>query len=338
MSYHFHAHRWPLLVALLLILFCLSCSKGERIHKETRPSLYTIVTVTVSSASEEQASKAISSAFKEMERVAALLNYYSPESEISQINKNAGIRPVKISPETLELMDKAVFAAKATDGAFDVTMGPVIRLWDFRKKELPDGEKLKEGLSRVGYSHIIIDRDNSKVFLDRKGMEINLGGIMKGYLADKGVEALKKEGIRAGIIAIGGDIRAFGKKPDGEAWRVGIQNPRQKSSSDEIIATIGLSDMAISTAGDYEKSFEKDGKRYHHILDPKTGYPAYGCRSVTVIARDGVIADGIDTGLFIVGPQRAMEIMKEIGLEGVVIDDRGSIGITEGIKKIIQFQ
>ncbi|MFA5354675.1 MAG: FAD:protein FMN transferase, partial [Thermodesulfovibrionales bacterium] len=231
-------NRLPFLL-LILLLACFSCSgQRERIFKETRLSPYTIVSITASSGSEEQAGKAINSAFREMERAAAILNYYAPESEISVINKNAGVGPVKVSAETFELVDKAVFMARSTDGAFDVTMGPVISLWDFQKKILPDPDKLREALRRVGYSHIIMDRDSSTVYLDRKGMEINLGGIMKGYLADKGVAALKREGIKTGIIAIGGDIKAFGRKPGGEPWRVGLQNPRQKGSSDEIIATV----------------------------------------------------------------------------------------------------
>lgn len=332
------ARRWGVLTAgLFFLLLCLSCSpQGERLHKETRLSLYTIVTITVASDSDEKAAKAIDSAFREMERVAGLLNYYSPESELSLINRSAGIRPVKVSPETMEIMERALFVARSTEGAFDVTMGPVIALWDFQKKVAPEVEKLREALRRVGYSRIILDRSNSTVYLSGKGMEINLGGIIKGYLADKAVATLKSEGIKAGIIAIGGDIKAFGKKPGGEPWTVGIQNPRQKGGSDEVIATIRLSDTAVSTAGDYEKFFVKDGEWYHHILDPRTGYPAYGCRSVTVLSAEGVMADGIDTGIFIMGPQRGMELLKRLGLEGVILDNKGAILMTDGMKDKIK--
>jgi thiamine biosynthesis lipoprotein len=322
--------------ALLLLL--LSCSPTqEKLYKETRTSMYTIVSITVSSDSEEKAKTAIDRAFNELDKLAKLLNFYAEDSEISMINKNAGEKPVKVSPETLEIIDKALYVSENTEGAFDITVGPVVRLWDFQNKVLPDEKLIKEKLKLVGYKNVIVDKEKSTVFLKTKGVQIDLGGIIKGYAADKAVEILKKNGIKSGIVAIAGDIKVFGKKPDNGLWNVGIQNPRQKGKNDEILATIELSDMAISTSGDYVRFFMKDGKRYHHLLNPKTGYPAYGCRSVTVIARDGVFADGFATGIFVLGHQKGMDVLKKLGFEGVIVDKDGKIHTTEGIKDKIKW-
>lgn len=299
--------------------------------------MYTIVSITVSSDSEEKAKKAIDMAFNEMDRLARLLNFYSEDSEVSMINRNAGEKPVKVSPETLEIIDRALYVSENTEGAFDITVGPVVRLWDFQNKVLPDEKLIKERLKLVGYKNVIMDKEKSTVFLRTKGMQIDLGGIIKGYAADKAAEVLRKNGIKSGIVAIAGDIKIFGKRPDGGLWNVGIQNPRQKSDKDEIIAAIGLLDAGISTSGDYQRFFIKDGKRYHHLLNPKTGYPAYECQSVTVITKDAVFTDAFATGIFILGHQKGMDVLKRLGFDGVIVDKDGKILVTEGIKDKIKW-
>jgi thiamine biosynthesis lipoprotein len=338
--------------AFALLLFCssallFSCGPAkEKLYKETRTSMYTIVSITVSSDSEEKAKTAIDKAFNELDRLAGLLNFYSEDSEVSMINKNAGDKPVKVSPETLEIIEKALYVADNTEGAFDITVGPLVRLWDFQNKILPDEKIIKEGLKLVGYKNVIVDKEKSTVFLKTKGVQIDLGGIIKGYAADKAVDVLKKNGIKSGIVAIAGDIKTFGKRPDGKLWKVGIQNPRfnppttpleKGGFSDEILATVELSDMAISTSGDYERFFIKDGKRYHHLLNPKTGYPVYGYQSVTVITKDAAFADAFATGIFILGNQKGMDALKKLGFDGVIVDKDGKILVTEGIKDRIEF-
>ena len=163
-------------------------------------------------------------------------------------------------------------------------------------------------------------------------MLLDLGGIAKGYAADLAVQALKQKGISAGLVAIAGDIKAFGLKPDKKPWVVGIKNPRQKSSDDEIIAKVPLSDKAISTSGDYERYFIIDGQRFHHLLIPQTGYPAYTCQSATVIADKGVMTDGFDNALFILGPEKGIELAKEMGMDAMIIDDKGTIHTTSGLQ------
>ncbi len=330
-----HRHRpiVGILLSLLVVALLSSCRPGnERLFRETRKAMYTVTTITVSAATDETARRAIDAAFLALDRIEKLMNYYSKDSEVSEINRNAGVRPVRVSPETFEVVGKSVFVAENTEGAFDITLGPVIEAWDFEKKTVPGKGEINERMKRVGYRNIVLDSRQRTVFLKKGGMQINLGGILKGFAADRAVDVLRKNGIRSGIVAIGGDIRAFGNRPGGEPWKVGVQNPRQTGKDDEILATVDLTDKAISTAGDYERYYILDGVRYHHILDPKTGYPAKGCRSVTVVAADGIAADGFDTGLFVLGPAKALSILGKLGLDGIVVDEDGKVFVTDGIK------
>lgn len=322
---------------VLALPFLYSCSSSTgRIFKETRSSMYTIVSITVVSPTEDQAQKAINASFAELDRLAALLNFYSDTSEISMINKQAGVNPVKVSKDTLDILEKAVYVSEMTEGAFDVTVGSLVKLWDIQNKVIPDKKSIEEQLQIVGYRNIVLDKTASTVFLKRKGAQIDLGGIEKGYAVDKVVDVLHQNGIRSGIVAVGGEIRSFGKKPDGTSWVVGVQNPRQKGPGDEVIATVELSDKALSTSGDYMNYFEKDGVRYHHLLDPMTGYPSRQCGSATIVADDNTTADGF-AKLFILGPEKGLAIAKKLGFDVLFIDCKGGIVMSDGLKNKIRF-
>ncbi|MBF0327540.1 MAG: FAD:protein FMN transferase [Nitrospirae bacterium] len=326
-----------LLFLLLCGMFLCACTKNhEKTYKESRESLHTVVAITVVSDSSDKAKSAIDKAYHELDRLAKLLNFYSEHSEVSEINKNAGNKPVKVSVETFEIIEKALYASENTEGAFDITVGPVVKLWDFKNKVIPDADQIKEKSKIIGYKNILIDKKDSTVFLEKKGMQIDLGGIIKGYAADKAVEVLKSNGIKAGIVAAAGDIRTFGKRHDEGSWNVGIKNPRQKGSVDEIVAVVKLSGQAISTSGDYERFFEKNGIRYHHILDPKTGNPAYGCQSVTIVAKEAAITDAFATGIFVLGPKKGMGVLNKLGIDGIIIDKEGKVYITDGLKGSIE--
>jgi thiamine biosynthesis lipoprotein len=318
-------------MAVLFFLTGNSCDRNKmQAFRETRVSLYTIVTITIYSDSEQKAKAAIDATYTELDRLGRLLNFYSEDSEVSLINRFSGIKPVKVSTDTLDVIDKALYVSRSTDGAFDITIGPIVKLWNFEKKILPAEKAIKEKLYLVNYRNVVVDKVNSTVFLRKKGMQIDLGGIEKGYAADRAAEVLKKNGITAGIIAVGGEVKPFGTKPDGGIWRVGIKNPHQKGKNDEIIAIVDLDGKAISTSGGYEKFFMKDGKWYHHILDPATGYPVYECQSVSVIAKNA--PDGFPTGIFVLGPEKGLKILKKLGLDGIIIDKSGEILTTEAIK------
>jgi thiamine biosynthesis lipoprotein len=326
------------IILLVLYLFIsISCSSSkDKIYKETRGSTYTLVSITVVAPSQGSAKKAIDAAFKEIERLEKLLNYYDKKSELSAINRNAAIKPVKVSEDMIDIIDKAIFVSKNTEGAFDITMGPVISLWDFfKEKNIPDEKLLKQKLALVGYKNIILNKKDKTIFFKKKDLEINMGGIIKGYTADRAVAILKKNGIKAAIVANAGDIKTFGSRPDGKPWNVGIQNPRPLKN-DDIIAVASLQGEAISTSGDYERFFEKNGKRYHHLLSPKTGFPSGDCRSVTVITDKAAYTDAFSTGIFILGLDKGMAVLRKLGFEGIFIDKDGKIHVTEGIKDRIK--
>lgn len=295
----------------------------------------TQVTVTVVSRSGDSAEKAIAAAFSEIEKIESLTNFYAAGSEISLINTNAGMSAMKVSPEVLEMIGKALSVSEKTDGAFDVTIGSVTKLYDFHKKISPEESILRKNLSLVNYRNVTIDRLTSTIFLKKKGMLIDAGGIAKGYAADKAVTALRKMGIMSGLVAIAGDIKAFGQKPDGKPWQIGIRNPRAENLEDDIMATLPLRDMAISTSGDYERFFLVSGVRYHHLLDPGTGSPARGCRSVTVIANEAAFADSFATAVFVLGPEKGIKVLDAAGFDGLIVDSEGKMHFTAGMRENI---
>ncbi len=325
------------IVLLFSLLLLSSCShQKEKIFKDTRTSMYTVVSITVVSADGQKAQKAINDSYDELDRLARLLNFYSDSSEISMINKAAGVKPVKVSKDTIDILEKSVYTSEMTEGAFDVTVGPLVKLWDLKKKIIPAKKEIEERQRIVGYKNIVIDRKASTVFLKKKGVQVDLGGIIKGYAVDQVVRVLHQDGISSGVISVGGEIRTLGKKPDGSLWTVGIQNPREKSPDDKIIATIDLSEKALSTSGDYIRYFEKNGVRYHHLLDPKTGYPSRQCGSATIIANDNTTTDGFSK-LFILGPEKGLAVAKRVGFDVLFIDCKGKVVMSDGLKNKINF-
>jgi thiamine biosynthesis lipoprotein len=334
-------------VFCILLTFSVSCtSKKERIFKKSSILMDTIVTITVVSTSEEIVESAMDAAFAEIEKIEKLSNFFSQESDVSRINQNAGVSAVKVSPDILSIIDKAIYVSEITDGSFDITIGPVISLYDFHRKIKPDNHEIQKKLLLVNYRDIVIDKNRSTVFLRKKGMRIDLGGITKGYAADKAADTLKNQGIYAAIVAIAGDIRVSGLKPDGKAWKIGIKKPRiflpaakvdADGLPDDVMAILEMTDMSISTSGDYERFFMVNGRRYHHILSPKTGFPAEGCQSVSITGKESALTDAIATGVFILGPEKGMQFLKEIGLEGIIIDGEGKILATPNFREKLEF-
>jgi len=323
--------------SLFTLLFLLTgCVKRDRIYRESRVVMDTITTITVVSPSEEEALRAIDAGFKEIKRLEQLLNYFSPGSEISRINRSSGIRPVKVSRETIEIIKKAIEVSGATGGAFNPAIGPVVKLWGFSRQDrtgtIPTEEAIRDALKLVDYRKIRINEEDSEVYLEVKGMELDLGGIAKGYAADKAIEVIKGMGIKAALVAVAGDIRGYGLRPNGKPWHIGIQDPRAQDNS-SVFATLYLRDKAISTSGDYQRFFIKNGRRYHHIIDPKTGYPSESSIiSASVIADKGFMTDGLSTAMFIFPPEEAIAILESLGVEGVIVDHDKRVYITRGLK------
>lgn len=290
----------------------------------------TVVTITAVGEKKEVEGP-IDAVFLEIERLEALMSSFKEGSDVDRINKSSGIKSVKVEGDVLNVIQKAKKVSQITDGAFDITIGPLTNLWGLGIKEdyIPSQEEIQKAVSLVDFKKIII-KSKTEIYLERKGMAIDLGGIAKGYVADRGVEVLKEKGIKAGIVAVAGDIRVFGKRPDGKPWHIGIRDPREEG---KILATVDLEDSSISTSGDYERFFIKDGVRYHHIIDPKSGYPAQGCQSVTIISEKGVAVDALATGVFVLGPEKGMRLIEEIeGVEGIIVNPHGEIAISSGLK------
>lgn len=330
---------------LLLIAYCLlliaGCTEQDKMYKESRVLMDTYCTITVVSSSKERAGEAIDAGFAEIKDLEMLLNYFSDDSEITAVNRAAGIRPVKVSDATLEILEKTAGISNATGGAFDPTIAPVITQWKFskgaKKDSVPQREVIDEALRLVDYKKVLIDRGSSEVFLKEEKMELDLGGIAKGYGADKAVDAIKAKGIRAALVAIAGDIRGFGLNLSGKGWKVGIQNPRPAHASEkpweDIFAVLHLNDRAISTSGDYQRFFIKEGKRYHHILDPETGFPAdSNLISASVIAPEGYIADSLSTAVFVLGAEKGMRLLESMGIDGVLVTADKKVIITKNLK------
>jgi len=313
----------------IILLLIISCQKKDALYRKSTILMDTLVTITVSSDSPERAEKAIDNVFKDLKRIEGLINFWSPDSEISSINRNAGRSWVRVSPETLELIKHSISISENTDGGFDPTIGPVIRLYDFKNKKRPSLKEIKENLSKVDYRRLKIDEKTSSVFLSSKEMSFDTGGIAKGYAAERAVRILKENGIRAGLVAVAGDIRAFGRRPDGKPWLIGIRNPRGEP---ELLGTLEITDGAVSTSGDYERFFIEDGRRYHHILDPRTGLPVEGLMSVTVVSNNGALSDGLSTGIFVMGKEKGLRLAKELGLGLIIVDSDGNLYITNDLK------
>jgi thiamine biosynthesis lipoprotein len=327
------------LAAVLLILLAASCNTNKvKTFKKSTELMYTTVSITVTARKAQEAESAIDAAFSEIKKLETLLNFWTRNSEIALINHDAGVQPVKVSPETLEIVRRALYISDKTGGAFDATIGPVVRLWNFKKQLRPTGEELEVALPLVDYKMVEVDPEASTVFLKDKRMSFDTGGIAKGFAADKAVEVLRKHGITGGLVAVAGDIRTFGTRANGRPWNLGIRDPRGEGPED-LIATIELHDEAISTSGDYERFFMEKGVRFHHLLDPKTGYPAdRGSVSVTIIAPEAVLTDGLATGVFVMGPEKGLKLVEQLGLEAVIIDREGKRYTTPGLVERIQWK
>jgi len=293
-------------VLFALLLAASACSGRPESYSKTRVIMGTYVTITAERGDlpEILTRAAVFDAFAEIERVDRLMSTYKQDSQLSEINRQAGIRPVKVDPEVMQAVKDALEVSRMTAGGFDPTVGPLVRLWGIGHEgaRVPAPDEIKKALAVVNYKDVAVDAGASTVYLTRKGMYLDLGGSAKGYASDRAVDVLKSKGIKGGIVAVAGDVRLFGSRSDSRPWGVGIQHPRDKGG---LLAKLELTDAAVSTSGDYERFFIKDHTRYHHIFDPSTGYPAKGLMSLTVVAKEASLADPLTTGLFVLGPDKA---------------------------------
>jgi thiamine biosynthesis lipoprotein len=294
----------------------------------------TIADITAVAPSEALAQEAITAGFHEIRRLEQLLSTWIEASELSRVNAAAGRHPVAVSAETFELLARAVEIGALTGGAFDVTVGPAVRLWKVTEADrVPTTMELAITAQYVDYRLLRLDREPRTAFLEQPGMQIDIGGIGKGYAAEHAAAVMREAGATGGLIGIAGDFRIFGRRADGTAWPIGIQHPRRPN---EVLATLESVDEAVSTSGDYERFFFKDGIRYHHILDPRILRPARLCQSVTIVASDATTADGLATGVFVMGPEQGMALVERLGIAAVIVDSQGHVTISSRLQNRVR--
>jgi FAD:protein FMN transferase len=278
--------------------------------------------------------QAFDAAIDEIKRIEAVMTTWRPDSEISKINSAAGKSAVKVSDETLAIIKASIHTSEISEGTFDITFQTLHGLWKFDEDldPHPPAEKdVKARLPFVGFRNIKVDEANKTVMLAKEKTQIGLGGIAKGYAVDMAAKILDKAGLTSYFVQAGGDLFARGKKPDGTEWQAGIRDPRGPEG--KWFAKLPLSDHAFSTAGDYERSYIVDGKRYHHIIDPRTGQPATACRSVTVWAPTALQADEIDDAVFILGPEKGMKLVESLeGVAAVIVDAKNNVGVSKRLQ------
>jgi FAD:protein FMN transferase len=292
------------------------------------------ITYTGPQTDEAATRAAIANAVAEMRRLEDVLSEWKPESEIGQVNAHAGDW-VKVGPEAAEVVERGLWAGKLSGGSFDITFQTLSQVWKFGSAQeqtptVPSAATIAKLKPRVDYRRVELDQASGRVRIG-KDQQLGLGGIAKGYIVDKAARALKAGGVQSFLVQAGGDLYGAGRKPDGSPWVSGVQDPR--GAQGEFFAVLELTDHAFSTAGDYARAYVVGGKRYHHIIDPKTGYPATASRSVTVWAPDATTADGVDDAVFILGPERGLKLVESLeGVGAVIVDAKNRVFISERVK------
>jgi len=285
-------------------------------------SRWGITLVAIDSVTTEQN---IDRVIAEVTRIENLISDWIPESQVSQINSQAGLRPVKVDREVFELTQRAISLSKVTDGAFDISFAAMDRIWKFDGSltEMPSAEIIKKSVEKVGCKNIILDSINSTIFLKTQGMKIGFGALGEGYAADKCREMMLDRGVKSGIVNGSGDMSTWGKQPDGSDWTIGITNPMKEGA---LVAVVPLREGAVVTSGSYEKYVILNGKRYSHIINPATGYPASGLCSVTVFGPSAEQANSYSTSMMVLGKDKAIALIKKYpAYSYILITDQGQI-------------
>lgn len=325
------------LVLFLGIGILTACSPGSQGKEQvTEVEGFAMGTVISQKVYGPNGQKAVEETTARINYLESLLTFNAQEGDIFKLNANAGKQKVELNPITIEILKKAQQVAELSNGAFDVTVGPVVKSWGIGtdQERVPTQEELNKLLPLINYKDLEVDGNSAG--LKRPGQMVDLGGIAKGYAGDEAIKIYKRNGIKSGFINLGGNVVTLGSKPDGSPWTVGIRNPRPKApmSGQQIVGTVTVTDKAVVTAGDDQRFFELDGKRYHHIIDPHTGYPAQSdLMSVTLITDSSFDADALDTAVFILGLEKGKKLIQQYGgVEAVFITTDKKIYVTDGLK------
>lgn len=317
----------PRLATLLLLLPCVQALADW--VGEARPMMGTEVSVYLWSDEPDLGRQALEEVFAEAERINRLMSTYLDGSEISEINRLAAEQPVVAGEELFRLIQRSLDISELTHGAFDVTYDSVGQHYDFRERQRPDAGTVEAEKENIDYRYVELDEASSSVTFLKEGVRINLGGIAKGYVVERGVNILRGLGIQHAIVTAGGDSRLLGDRR-GRPWMVGIRDPREEG---QVAISVPLADEAISTSGDYERFFDEDGVRYHHIIRPSTGLPAGGVHSATVFGPDAVFTDALSTSVFVMGVEQGLTLIATLpDYESIVIDSDGSVYYSDGLQ------
>lgn len=301
-------------------------------YKRTLKLMGSRFDITVVANDSIKANKYIDTAIAEISRIEKLISSWDDNSQTSEINRNAGIKPVKVDKELFDLIERAIAISKLTDGAFDISYASMDRIWKFdgSMAKMPSKEEITASVEKVGYQNIVLDKMNSTIFLKLEGMKIGFGAIGKGYAADMAKNLLISKGVPSGIINASGDMNTWGKQPNGNEWKVAITNPMDKN---KVFALLPITNGAVVTSGNYEKYVNFNGKRYTHIIDPRTGYPSTGIISVTVFAPKAELADALATSVFVMGKEAGLDRINQLPkIECIIIDDKGNITKSKNIE------
>lgn len=324
------ARRSGLMVAAAFCLTACGVEAQGTSWREARPLMGTIVEIQAEGPEGHRLKSAVSASYREMERIIKILSHYDPASVVSEVNRQAGVRPVVAPPELMEVLKMARQVSERSGGAFDITVGALTG-WHFdpQHPRMPSPEEIRAQLPRVNYRLVRLNETAGTVFLEQAGMRLDLGGIAKLYILDAGMKTLVQHGIERALINGGGDVLVM-SRPGDRPWRIGIRHPRREG---ELLGVIALERGLVVSSGDYERYFLREGKRYHHILDPRTGYPAEGLQHVTLVAETLKAVNGYSAAIMVLGPQQGRALIEATpGLEGLLVRSDGSVWISPGLR------
>ena len=315
----------PVVILLMLLLPVAATADW---YKQEESIMGTRIAVEFWDEDKHHAKQCAEQVFSEMRRIDALMSPYKPDSELSRLNQQAADEAIQISEEMFILLKKSLRMSQISNGAFDITFSSVGHLYDYREGIKPSEQEIQESLERINFRHVVLDEKNHSVRFARPGVRIDLGGIAKGYAVDNGIAILDKCSIKGGLVSAGGDSRILGDRGN-RPWMMGIRHPRKK---DAVVVVLPLSNTALSTSGDYERFFIEDGKRYHHIISPKTGKSVTTTWSATVIGPDTTTTDALSTSLFVLGPAKGLQLVESLeGIDAVIIDAQGRMHYSSGL-------
>lgn len=298
---------------------------AQRRFKHTLKLMGSRFDITIVAKDSLEANGHIDLAVNEIVRIERLISSWDENSQTSEINRNAGIKPIKVDAELFDLIERAMGISKLTDGAFDISYASMDKIWKFdgSMTVMPSEESIRASVAKVGFQNIILDRERHTVFLKLEGMKIGFGAIGKGYAADRAKELLMSKGVISGIVNASGDMNTWGKQPDGKEWKVAITNPMDKN---KVFALLPITNGAVVTSGNYEKYVTFNNLQYTHIIDPRTGYPATGIISVTIFAPKAELADALATSVFVMGKEVGLNRIEQLPMvECIIIDDKGNV-------------